>query len=231
MTKPAMPPSFLRIDAPTSDDVPADMERLASKIVIGGKVVKNRFGPVSASIGVPIGGPKCRVTLPITKEMVEKEAEGAWTYLTCTQTLEGRQLTVKRDDEGHAAAWVAVLRNSWSMRRDLSNTVSREERIAQLKAKINPVLQGLAATLPEYPGEYVSYRQRSHAFQAQLVLDAVGILLLAKKPGEDPTLEVPMSCPDHVLAALMAKWPKVEARYYVPAGRGRCFIERKKKEG
>lgn len=104
-----VPTSHLRIDISAYKDIPIGWHQLAAKIVVSGKVTKNRFGPTSASLGMPLDGPN-GVLAPITQREIDHEEPGGWVYLSVNREPHAICVKIARDDDGHAAEWASILR-------------------------------------------------------------------------------------------------------------------------
>jgi hypothetical protein len=107
------PPTRLRIDARSESDIPLAWSRDAYKIVVAGKVIKNRTGFSAESIGMPIGGPGSETAL-VTQEMVDYEEPGDWTYLSLSSLHDEILVSTTRDDAECGQRWVEYLVNRLS---------------------------------------------------------------------------------------------------------------------
>jgi hypothetical protein len=95
-------------------DIPLTWSREASKIVVGGNVLKNRTDFSAESIGMPIGGPGSETGL-VTQEMVDYEEPGDWTYLSLSSLHDEILVSITRDDAGCGQRWVEYLVDRLSM--------------------------------------------------------------------------------------------------------------------
>ena len=91
----------------------------------------------------------------------------------------------------------------------------------------NPDLVKLAASLPEYPDEFVSVRPAQYVAPTQAMLDRVGVVLFSANPDPEDHrfLEVPLTIPTHFLDEIREKYPHKVPRWRVSPGRGRCVTD------
>lgn len=92
---------------------------------------------------------------------------------------------------------------------------------------INPDLVVLAASLPEYPDEFVSVRPAQYVANTQAMFNRVGVILFSANPDPEDRrfLEVPLTCPTRFFDEIREKYPHKVPRWRVSPGRGRCVTD------